>query len=102
MKKNKNVMTGSVFDALGFDAKESETLKIKASLLDAILEVVKKRAYSQRDLEKVLDKPQPRVSELLNGKISKVSIEMLLEYLQRLGGAASLKVSFSKKSSSAA
>ena len=46
------------------------------------------------DLEKVLDQPQPRVSELLNGRISTMSIEKLLDYLQRLGGLAHIRVTF--------
>ncbi len=100
MKKNK-VTTGSVFDVLGFDRKESEALKMKAAVLDAILDVVKKRHYDQRDLQKILDKPQPRISELLNGKVSKVSLELLIEYAQKLGGVASVKVSFPKKTSAA-
>jgi len=32
-----------------------------------------------------LDQPQPRISELLNGKISKMSAEKLAGYLSRLG-----------------
>lgn len=100
MAKSK-ITTGSVFDDIGFDKKEGEALKMKAAVLDAILEIVKKRNYDQRDLQKILDKPQSRVSELLNGKISKVSLEMLLGYAQKLGGVATLKVSFPKKSSAA-
>ncbi len=95
-KKNttSHVTTGSVFKDLGFDEAESEALEIKAALLNSILDVVEKRGYKQRDLEKVLDQPQPRVSELLNGKISKMSIEKLLNYLQRLGGLAHIRVTF--------
>ena len=40
-----------------------------------------------RQLEKVLDLPQPRVSELLNGKISRMTAELLAKYLYRLGGS---------------
>ena len=95
-KKNtaSHVTTGSVFKDLGFDEAESEALEMKAAILSSILNVVEKRGYKQRDLEKVLDQPQPRVSELLNGKISKMSIEKLLDYLQRLGGLAHIRVTF--------
>ncbi len=95
-KKNtaSHVTTGSVFKDLGFDEAESEALEIKAALLNSILDVVEKRGYKQRDLEKVLDQPQPRVSELLNGKISKMSIEKLLNYLQHLGGLTQIRVTF--------
>jgi predicted XRE-type DNA-binding protein len=46
---------------------------------------VKKRKLRPRQLEKILDQPQPRISELLNGKISKMSAEKLAGYLSRLG-----------------
>jgi predicted XRE-type DNA-binding protein len=36
-------------------------------------------------LEIILAEPQPRVSELLNGKIANKSVDKLLEYAGRLG-----------------
>lgn len=93
----KHTTTGSVFHDLGFNQAESEALEVKAELLNAILGVVEQRGYKQRDLEKLLNQPQPRVSELLNGKISKMSIEKLLDYLQCLGGLAHITVSFEEK-----
>ena len=89
-----HVTEGSVFDDLGLDKVESSALKMKTSLLDAIQGIVAKRGYKQRALEKILDQPQPRVSELLRGKISKLSIERLLDYLQRLGGLPEVHIRF--------
>ena len=79
-----HVTLGSVFKDLGFDEAQSEALEVKAALLKSILDLVEKRGYKQRDLEKLLEQLQPRVSELLNGKFSTMSIEKLLDYLQRL------------------
>ncbi len=76
---------GNIFDDLGFSKNESSSLKIKAQLLSEILKIIEKRNLKQRELEKILDIPQPRVSELVTGKISKTSIEKLLKYLDRLG-----------------
>jgi predicted XRE-type DNA-binding protein len=36
-------------------------------------------------LQKILGEPQPRVSELLNGKIANKSVDKLLHYAGRLG-----------------
>jgi predicted XRE-type DNA-binding protein len=102
VKKNKDdyrarhVTTGSVFDDLGFSPTESAALKMKADLLDAILKIVAKNGYRQRDLVKILGQPQPRVSELLRGKISSTSIEKLLDYVERLGAVAAVRVSFGR------
>lgn len=84
--------TGSVFDDLGFSRDEALSLKLKADLYRSILKIIEKNSYSQRDLQRMLDQPQPRVSELLCGRISKMSIEKLLDFLSRLGGCARIVV----------
>lgn len=50
-----------------------------------ILREVEKRRLKARQLEKILDQPQPLISELLGGKISQMSAEKLVGYLSRLG-----------------
>ena len=79
------ISKGNVIDDLGFSPEEAAAIKLKASLHAEILRVVTKRKLRSRDLEKILDQPQPRISELLNGKISKMSAEKLAGYLSRLG-----------------
>lgn len=93
MKKNK-----SVFHDLGFSEQESLMLTFKADLYGKILDVMEKKKVTPRELEKILDVPQPRVSELLNGKLSSLSIEKLLSYLEKMGVEAS--VSFKPKKAS--
>ena len=63
-----------------------------------ILDVIKIKKISARELEKILDVPQPRVSELLNEKLSGVSIEKLLTYLQKLGVSTSASFKTQKAS----
>jgi predicted XRE-type DNA-binding protein len=77
MKKEK-----SVFHDLGFSDNESLALTIKADIYSKILDVIKAKKISPRELEKKLGIPQPRVSELLNGKLSSVSIEKLLRRIE--------------------
>ncbi len=93
MKKNK-----SVFHDLGFNEQESLALTVKADLYSKILEVVEKQDLKPRELEKLLGVPQPRVSELLGGKLSSVSIEKLLAYLEKMG--VETQVSFKNKRAS--
>ncbi len=80
----------SVFHDLGFSEEESASLTLKADLYGKILEIIEKQKIKPRELEKALDVPQPRVSELLNGKISTLSIEKLISYLEKLGVVASI------------
>lgn len=87
-----------VFHDLGFSEEESVSLTLKADLHGKILEIIQKQKIKPRDLEKILDVPQPRVSELLNGKVSVLSIEKLISYLEKLGVLTS--VSFKAKRAS--
>jgi predicted XRE-type DNA-binding protein len=77
-----HVTRGNVFDDL-FPPQKAAALKVKAELYDAVLKCA--RRYSQKQLAVILEEPQPRISELLNGKIAKVSIEKLLTYAGLLG-----------------
>ena len=88
------ISKGNVIDDLGFSPEEAAAVKLKASLHAEILRVVEKRKLKARQLEKILDQPQPRISELLGGKISKMSAEKLAGYLSRLG--VEIKISIRK------
>src|SRR5437879_5351124 len=81
--KPRHVTRGNVLDDLGFSSEQATALKFKAELYQAILKYA--REYSQKDLQAILGEPQPRVSELLNGKIANKSVDKLLYYAGRLG-----------------
>jgi predicted XRE-type DNA-binding protein len=81
--KPTHVTRGNVLDDLGFSPEQATALKFKADLYEAILKHASK--YSQKELQAILGEPQPRVSELLNGKIAKKSVDKLLYYAGCLG-----------------
>ncbi len=87
-----HITTGDVLDDLGFDKQTALELKFKYALHRGILELIKKQGHSPRDLERILELQQPRVSELLTGKLGLLSIRKLLWYLHKLGGFADVKV----------
>ena len=82
-KKSTHVTRGNVFDDLGFSPEQATALKFKAELYQAVLKCARK--YSQKELQIIFAEPQPRVSELLNGKIANKSVDKLLYYAGRLG-----------------
>lgn len=86
-KKNKptHVSRGNIFEDLGFPSEEASVMLLKASMHSEILKVIEKHKLTPRQLEKVLGVPQPRVSELIRGKISGMSLDLLSKYLFRLG-----------------
>ncbi len=83
LSKPTHVTRGNVLDDLGFTPEQATVLKFKADLYQAILKHAKK--YSAKELQVILAEPQPRVSELLNGKIANKSVDKLLYYAGRLG-----------------
>ncbi|MFL6306902.1 MAG: helix-turn-helix domain-containing protein [Candidatus Sulfotelmatobacter sp.] len=84
--------SGNVIDDLGFDEQTSLELKLKYQIYKGIVSLVEKQNYSPRDLEVLFDVPQPRVSELLRGRLSTISVKKLLWYMGKLGGSANVKV----------
>jgi predicted XRE-type DNA-binding protein len=89
MNKPTHVTRGNVLDDLGLPPEKAIVLKFKAELYQAILKYAKR--YSQRQLQMILGEPQPRVSELLNGRIAGKSVDKLLYYAGRLGIEARAK-----------
>ena len=71
-----------MFDDLGFSRDEAAALTMKSKLHSKIIRYAKK--YSQSQLQQILGEPQPRVSDLLRGKISKFSLETLVTYAEAL------------------
>jgi len=54
--------------------------------------VIQRRGYRARDLERILQIQQPRVSELTRGKLSTLSVARLLLYADLLGAEAEVKL----------
>jgi len=88
---------GSVLDHLGLDRQAALELKLKAALHQRILHLVKQRGYRARDLERLLQVQQPRVSELMRGKLSTLSVARLLLYADLLGAEAEVKLRKAKR-----
>ena len=90
MKKTKTTKD-DLFEDLGFSKEESAGLKRRADCVVEIVRIVRENEYTQKDLSKILDLPQSRISDLLNAKISKFGLETLLDYLELLGAAPEIK-----------
>ena len=82
----------NIFEELGFEADEANDLKYRAHLLLHIKTIAEKQKYSRRDLEKILDIPQPRISELMTGKIDRFSADKLFSYIEKLGYEVQMKL----------
>ena len=77
--------TGNVFRDLGFSEEESEHLLVRADLLIQLQKVIAARGLKQAEVAKRLRVTQPRVSDLLRGRIDLFSTDALIDMLARLG-----------------
>jgi predicted XRE-type DNA-binding protein len=82
--KPTHITTDNIFEDIGFPPEVAAALKVKACLMSAIVEEVRRKRYTQRQLTQILDEHQPVISNLLRGEISHMSIEKLLKYANRL------------------
>lgn len=78
MPKNKR----DVLDDLGFSPEQTALLREKVQLQTAI--VKRAKGYSQAQIAAILDEHQPRVSDLMTGKVSKFTLDTLFLYLEKL------------------
>jgi predicted XRE-type DNA-binding protein len=77
--------SGNVFADLGFAADEADHLKLRVQLMSAVREVIQQRAFTQAQAAKLLGVTQPRISDLMRGKIDLFSMDMLVSMLAQAG-----------------
>lgn len=86
-------MATNVFEDLGFDAEEATNLRARSKLMHAIKAEIRKREWSQSEAAEHLGTTQPRINDLVRGKIGKFS----LDYLMNLATECGLDVGISIK-----
>lgn len=77
--------TGNVFEDLGFDTEAAENLRIRSALMIEIEQLIRRRGLTQARAAKLFGVTQPRVSDLVRGKIGLFTIDMLVNMLARAG-----------------
>ena len=83
---------GNVFAELGFSAEESENLKVRSDLMREIRKLIETRGLRQTDAAVLFGVSQPRISELVRGKIDQFSIDALVNMLARAGYQVEVRV----------
>ena len=85
MKRRPSTKQENVFEALGFSTGEAEHLMVRAELLLAVQQAIARRRLRQTEVARVLKVSQPRVSNLLSGRLDLFSTDALIDLLARLG-----------------
>jgi len=92
MKLKITPSTGNVFRDLGFRREEAEHLLVRADLMIQVQKLITSRRLKQKTAAKLLAVSQPRVSDLLRGRIDLFSTDALIDMLARLGAQVRLTV----------
>ena len=75
----------SVWDAVADGAGEAANLKLRSQLMDALEAYIGRENITQEEASRRFGVPRSRVSELVNGRISKFSIDKLVNMAARVG-----------------
>ncbi len=85
-------LSGDVFRDLGFEPKEAESLRLRAQLMAELKQLIQARKLTQNSAAKLFGVTQPRISDLVRGKIDLFSIETLVDMLTRAGIRVQLRL----------
>ena len=77
--------SGTVFRDLGFSKPEAENLKIRTDLMIRLSKVIEGRRLTQAQAAALFGVTQPRISDLVRGKIDRFSIDTLVAMLGHAG-----------------
>jgi predicted XRE-type DNA-binding protein len=93
MKSQITPSSGSVFLDLGFDAEEAAHLEVRSSLMFSIRKLIQEEGLTQAKAAHLLGVTQPRISDLVRGRIDLFSIDSLVDMLARAGIKVAVKCS---------
>ena len=77
--------SGNVFRDLGFSTEEATNLKIRSDLMIRLSKVIESRGLTQAQAAKLFGVTQPRISDLVRGKIDRFSVDTLIAMLGHAG-----------------
>jgi predicted XRE-type DNA-binding protein len=77
--------TGNVFEDLGFPKEEAENLKVRSTLMAIIRTIITEEGLTQARAAKLFGVTQPRISDLVRGKIELFSIDALVNMVAASG-----------------
>lgn len=82
----------SVWDALEDSSESAANMRLRADLMIAVQSYVDKSEATQAQAAKLLGISQPRLNDLLRGRIDKFSVDALVIMLAKVGKQVSIKI----------
>ncbi|GAK73126.1 putative Xre family DNA-binding protein [Agrobacterium rubi TR3 = NBRC 13261] len=75
----------NIFESITEDSALAADLQFRSDALMTLIDIFEYKGWKQAEISEALGIPQPRVSELLRGKISLFSSDRLIGYLAKVG-----------------
>lgn len=82
----------SIWDAIAESPEQAANLRARADLMRHIVAIVKKAKWTQAEAARRCGVTQPRINDLLRGRISRFSLDALVNIAARLGRRVRLKL----------
>jgi predicted XRE-type DNA-binding protein len=75
----------NVWDAIADTAEEAANLSVRSDLMDEIEAIIKTNGWTQKEAAKRCGVTQPRINDLLRGRIARFSVDALVNIAAALG-----------------
>ena len=88
MSKNKQIISKpveSIWDKLYPDVTEAENLKLRSHILMEVVNTIKRKELSKKEISKLLGLDKERVKQLMTGMLGCFSLKDLTVILNKLG-----------------
>ena len=92
MTKAKAKSYANVWDALADTPEEAANLRMRAALMRQIAELVRSKGWTQAEAAERCGVTQPRINDLLRGRISRFSLDALVNLAAALGSRVTVKL----------
>ena len=92
MKQSRKTKPGDIFEDLGFHPSEAAHLQLRSSVMTRLIAEVECKGLTQAEAAKCMGISQPRVSDLMRGKLHLFSLDTLVALLSRMGFRFDFKV----------
>lgn len=89
-----NERFGSVWDAIEDTPAEAENMRLRSSLMMALKDHIAREGLSQSRAAQVFGVTQPRVSDLMRGKVGLFSLDCLVNMLAAAGLHVEMRVPY--------
>jgi predicted XRE-type DNA-binding protein len=90
--KKRNKTYASVWDALADTPEQAANLQARADLMRQIAELIQAKGWKQVEAAERCGVTQPRINDLLRGRVSRFSLDALVNIATALGRRVSVEL----------